>query len=130
MKLKYVDMADKHSLLGCVTPFLNKTNRLTCDCKQLSELLHKLRPETTLFIISSKYFSTIDTLSNAQTVRLWLEKALGQYAQVLRHHSVGVSIKPEKMTAWGIAPENQFLLWDWVWRWSQTENPFNVMASR
>ena len=86
----------------------------TMDGSQLSELLHKLRPETTLFIISSKSFSTIDTLSNAQTVRLWLEKALGQDAQILKHHFIGVSTKPDKMTAWGIAPENQFLLWDWV----------------
>ncbi|WP_168400474.1 glucose-6-phosphate isomerase [Acinetobacter indicus] len=86
----------------------------TMDGSQLSDLLHKLRPETTLFIISSKSFGTIDTLSNAQTVRLWLEKALGKQARVLQHHFVGVSTKPDKMTAWGIAPENQFLLWDWV----------------
>ncbi len=86
----------------------------TIDGSQLSDLLHKLRPETTLFIISSKSFGTIDTLSNAQTVRLWLEKALGQESQILKHHFIGVSTKPEKMTAWGIAPENQFLLWDWV----------------
>lgn len=86
----------------------------TIDGSQLSELLHKLRPETTLFIISSKSFGTIDTLSNAQTVRLWLEKALGQETQTLKHHFIGVSTKPEKMTTWGIAPENQFLLWDWV----------------
>ena len=48
------------------------------DGSQLSDLLHQLRPETTLFIISSKSFGTIDTLSNAQTVRQWLEKALGK----------------------------------------------------
>ena len=86
----------------------------TIDGSQLSELLHKLRPETTLFIISSKSFGTIDTLSNAQTARLWLEKAFGQHSQMLKHHFVGVSTKPEKMTEWGIAEENQFLLWDWV----------------
>lgn len=86
----------------------------TMDGSQLSALLHQLRPETTLFIISSKSFGTIDTLSNAQTVRLWLEKALGEHTQVLKHHFVGISTKPEKMTEWGIAPENQFLLWDWV----------------
>ena len=86
----------------------------TMDGSQLSDLLHKLRPETTLFIISSKSFGTIDTLSNAQTVRLWLEKALGQDLRTIQHHFIGVSTKPEKMTAWGIAPENQFLLWDWV----------------
>lgn len=86
----------------------------TIDGSQLSELLHKLRPETTLFIISSKSFGTIDTLSNAQTARLWLEKAFGQHVPVLKHHFVGVSTKPEKMTEWGIDEENQFLLWDWV----------------
>lgn len=86
----------------------------TIDGSQLSALLHQLRPETTLFIISSKSFGTIDTLSNAQTVRLWLEKALGQHPHILKHHFIGVSTKPEKMTEWGIAPENQLLLWDWV----------------
>lgn len=86
----------------------------TMDGSQLSELLHQLRPETTLFIISSKSFGTIDTLSNAQTVRQWLEKALGKHARVLKSHFVGVSTKADKMTEWGIAPENQLLLWDWV----------------
>lgn len=86
----------------------------TIDGSQLSELLHRLRPETTLFIISSKSFGTIDTLSNAQTAKLWLEKTLGSKPNVLKHHFVGVSTKAEKMQQWGIAPENQFLLWDWV----------------
>ena len=86
----------------------------TMDGSQLSDLLHQLRPETTLFIISSKSFGTIDTLSNAQTVRQWLEKSLGDDTCSVRHHFIGVSTKPEKMTEWGIAPENQFLLWDWV----------------
>ncbi|WP_010113577.1 glucose-6-phosphate isomerase [Acinetobacter sp. P8-3-8] len=86
----------------------------TMDGSQLSDLLHQLRPETTLFIISSKSFGTIDTLSNAQTVRQWLEKALGTQKSVVQHHFVGVSTKPEKMTEWGIAKDNQFLLWDWV----------------
>ena len=86
----------------------------TIDGSQLSEILHKLRPETTLFIISSKSFGTIDTLSNAQTARLWLEKGLNLDAQILKHHFIGVSTKPDKMSEWGIAAENQFLLWDWV----------------
>lgn len=86
----------------------------TMDGSQLSELLHQLRPETTLFIISSKSFGTIDTLSNAQTVRQWLEKALGAHARVLKSHFIGISTKADKMSEWGIAPENQLLLWDWV----------------
>ncbi len=86
----------------------------TMDGSQLSDLLHQLRPETTLFIVSSKSFGTIDTLSNAQTVRQWLEKALGKHDRVVKSHFIGVSTKAEKMTEWGIAPENQLLLWDWV----------------
>lgn len=86
----------------------------TMDGSQLSDLLHQLRPETTLFIISSKSFGTIDTLYNAQTARQWLEKQLGQLEAVDQHHFIGVSTKPEKMTEWGIAHQNQFLLWDWV----------------
>ncbi|WP_180011112.1 glucose-6-phosphate isomerase [Acinetobacter sp. YH16055] len=86
----------------------------TMDGTQLSDLLHQLRPETTLFIISSKSFGTIDTLYNAQTARQWLEKQLGQSEAVDQHHFIGVSTKPEKMTEWGIAHQNQFLLWDWV----------------
>ncbi|MEQ1106131.1 glucose-6-phosphate isomerase [Acinetobacter ursingii] len=86
----------------------------TMDGSQLSDLLHQLRPETTLFIISSKSFGTIDTLSNAETARLWLEKTLDDHHCILKSHFIGVSTKPEKMTEWGIHPDNQLLLWDWV----------------
>lgn len=86
----------------------------TMDGSQLSDLLHQLRPETTLFIISSKSFGTIDTLSNAETVRAWLTKSLGQNQTVLHNHFVAVSMNIEKMTAWGIHPDRQFLMWDWV----------------
>ncbi len=86
----------------------------TMDGSQLSDLLHKFRPETTLFIISSKSFGTIDTLSNAQTARCWLEKSLGKSRSIFKCHFIGVSTKPEKMTEWGICPDNQLLLWDWV----------------
>lgn len=86
----------------------------TMDGTQLSDLLHQLRPETTLFIISSKSFGTIDTLYNAQTARQWLEKHLGKSCHLDRSHFIGVSTKADKMTEWGICPDNQLLLWDWV----------------
>lgn len=86
----------------------------TMDGTQLSDILHKLRPETTLFIISSKSFGTVDTLYNAQTARQWLEKQLGKSESVDCHHFVGVSTKADKMTEWGICKDKQFLLWDWV----------------
>ncbi len=86
----------------------------TMDGSQLSELLHRLRPETTLFIISSKSFGTIDTLKNAETVRHWLDRHLGLSEAVLQNHFIGVSSNVPAMTKWGIAPDRQLLLWDWV----------------
>ncbi|WP_298141971.1 glucose-6-phosphate isomerase [uncultured Acinetobacter sp.] len=86
----------------------------TMDGSQLSDILQHLRPETTLFIVSSKSFSTIDTLSNAQTARLWLSASLGEQSLFLKHHFIGISTRADKMTAWGITPDKQFLLWDWV----------------
>lgn len=86
----------------------------TMDGSQLAERLKTLNPATTLFIISSKSFTTIDTLSNAATARHWLVERLGQEALVLKQHFIGISASPEKMNQWGIAPENQLLLWDWV----------------
>ncbi|SPL70328.1 glucose-6-phosphate isomerase [Acinetobacter stercoris] len=106
-----------HALSDYKVPTQQKLNVhfvSTMDGSQLSDLLHQFRPETTLFIISSKSFGTIDTLSNAQTARCWLEKSLGKSTAVLKCHFVGVSTKPKKMLEWGICPENQFLLWDWV----------------
>ena len=86
----------------------------TMDGSQLSDLLHRLRPESTLFIVSSKSFGTIDTLSNAKTARQWLEKSLGCHTAVLKCHFIGVSTRPDKMSAWGIHPEHQLQMWDWV----------------
>lgn len=85
----------------------------TMDGSQLSDLLHRLRPETTLFIISSKSFGTIDTLTNAETVRTWLQKELGE-STGLHNQFIGVSCNSAAMTQWGITQENQFYLWDWV----------------
>lgn len=84
------------------------------DGSELAELLDTLRPETTLFIISSKSFTTSDTLANARTAMAWLDRAVGCAKAVLRHHLIGVSASPEKMDEFGIPPENQLLFWDWV----------------
>lgn len=84
------------------------------DGSQLSQLLNELRPETTLFIISSKSFTTVDTLYNAETAKTWLERKLGTNARVNRCHFIGISTNVEKMNAWGISPEHQLKMWDWV----------------
>lgn len=86
----------------------------TMDGSQLSQLLGNMSPHSTLFIISSKSFSTIDTLSNADTARHWLQRGLGNPEGLLDCHFMGVSSAADKMTEWGIAPENQMMLWDWV----------------
>ncbi|MHC5224866.1 glucose-6-phosphate isomerase [Ignatzschineria sp. LJL83] len=86
----------------------------TIDGSQLSDLLYRLRPETTLFIISSKSFGTIDTLTNAETVRQWLFKALGDSPITLKNHFIGVSANHDAMTKWGIHEDHQLQLWNWV----------------
>ena len=84
------------------------------DGTQLDGLLKRLNPQTTLFIISSKSFSTIDTLSNAKTALAWLKNAHTNRDTILRRHFIGISTRPDKMSAWGIHADNQLLLWDWV----------------
>ena len=86
----------------------------TMDGSQLAERLDKLNPATTLFIISSKSFSTPDTLSNAATALHWLTQHLPSETLVRRHHFIGVSAQPDKMSAWGIDPQHQLTFWDWV----------------
>ena len=88
------------------------------DGSQLDNLLKRLDAETTLFIISSKSFGTVDTLSNAKTALSWLlTTALSQSGtqdNVLRRHFIGISANREKMDAWGIHAEHQLQIWDWV----------------
>ncbi|MEH6826034.1 MAG: glucose-6-phosphate isomerase [Motiliproteus sp.] len=84
------------------------------DGSQLSELLKHLNQETTLFILSSKSFSTIDTLANADTAKRWLAEKIDNPQVLLQQHFIGCSASAEKMTQWGIAEANQLLFWDWV----------------
>ncbi len=88
------------------------------DGSQLDNLLKRLNAETTLFIISSKSFGTVDTLSNAKTALSWLLATAtlraGTQDSVLRRHFIGISANSEKMSAWGIHLEHQLQLWDWV----------------
>lgn len=80
------------------------------DGDLISSKLEKLDPETTLFIVVSKSFSTQETLMNAQTARSWfLEKAS---QDDLKHHFVAVSANEEKVKQFGI--DTSFTMWDWV----------------
>ncbi len=85
------------------------------DGSQLERLLLQLDPASTLFIISSKSFSTIDTLANAKTAREWLINASGASADIInQHHFIGVTSKPDKAESWGIPVTNQLHFWDWT----------------
>ena len=85
------------------------------DGSQLAKLLVNLNPQRTLFIISSKSFTTIDTLSNANTARHWLKSASGADELTLnRRHFIGVSASPDKMSNWGIPVNSQLYFWDWI----------------
>ncbi len=76
------------------------------------EILNKLDPETTLFIVCSKTFTTIETLTNAKTCRRWLVDALGEPA--VAKHFVAVSTNVEEVAKFGIDTENMFEFWDFV----------------
>ncbi|WP_432697774.1 glucose-6-phosphate isomerase [Marinobacterium sp. YM272] len=85
------------------------------DGSQLSGLLSRLNPATTLFVLSSKSFTTIDTLANAATARQWLQDASGlEVETILRHHFIGITAQPQKASEWGIPTQNQLLFWDWT----------------
>ncbi|MBK1709429.1 MULTISPECIES: glucose-6-phosphate isomerase [Marichromatium] len=83
------------------------------DATHLVETLRGLDPETTLFVIASKTFSTQETMTNASSARDWLLAALGDSGAVARHF-VAVSTNAERVSAFGIDTANMFEFWDWV----------------
>ncbi|CAN7559694.1 glucose-6-phosphate isomerase [Rhizobium sp. LjRoot254] len=82
------------------------------DPAHISDTLKLVAPETTLFIIASKTFTTIETMTNAQTARRFIVDALGEDA--VMHHFAAVSTALEKVNAFGIDPIRVFGFWDWV----------------
>ena len=83
------------------------------DASDLIETLEKLNPETTLFIIASKTFTTQETMTNAESARRWfLEHA--QSEDHIAKHFVAVSTNEEKVKTFGIDTKNMFVFWDWV----------------
>ena len=82
------------------------------DGCHLSDVLENADPHTTLFIICSKTFTTLETLTNARSARAWLAKKLGE--QAVREHFAAVSVNKDAMDAFGVHPEYRFQMWDWV----------------
>lgn len=83
------------------------------DGTHISETVKKLDPETTLFIIASKTFTTQETMTNAESARSWFLEKTGGKGDVAKHF-VAVSTNSKEVTKFGIAPENMFVFWDWV----------------
>ena len=85
------------------------------DGDHVNEIIKKLNPETTLFVIVSKTFTTQETLTNSETIRKWfLSKDFGTTPEDIAKHFVAVSTNIQKVTEFGINPNNVFPMWDWV----------------
>ena len=82
------------------------------DGDHVNEIIKKLNPETTLFVIVSKTFTTQETLTNSETIRTWFLKSAKQ--KDVAKHFVAVSTNIQKVTDFGINPDNIFPMWDWV----------------
>ncbi len=83
------------------------------DGTDFAEKTRDLDPEETLFIVSSKTFTTLETMTNAQTARRWVLDALGDETAVAKHF-VAVSTNAEEVSAFGIDVDNMFGFWEWV----------------
>jgi glucose-6-phosphate isomerase len=83
------------------------------DGTHIFETLANLNPETTLFIIASKTFTTQETMTNAASARKWFLDETNNQGEVARHF-VAVSTNEAEVTKFGIDPENMFIFWDWV----------------
>jgi glucose-6-phosphate isomerase len=84
------------------------------DGTDFVEATRDLDPAATLFIVSSKTFTTLETMTNASTARDWLTSGLGGDPSVVAKHVVAVSTAADRVQAFGIDPRNMFGFWDWV----------------
>lgn len=83
------------------------------DGTHIAETLRACDPETTLFIVASKTFTTQETITNAQTAKAWFLASAKDVKHVAKHF-VALSTNTKDVTAFGIAKENMFKFWDWV----------------
>jgi glucose-6-phosphate isomerase len=96
--------------------YRNRNLRLHCvsniDGVQLGDVLEKADPARTLFVVCSKTFTTLETLTNAKLARQWIVDRLGEGAPA--RHFAAVSTNAKAMDAFLIPPQNRFTMWDWV----------------
>ena len=83
------------------------------DGTHISETVKKLNPETTLFVVASKTFTTQETMTNAASARSWFLEKTQSKGDVSKHF-VAVSTNKSEVTKFGIDPDNMFVFWDWV----------------
>lgn len=83
------------------------------DGTHIAETLKKVNPETTLFMVASKTFTTQETMTNALSARDWFIKKSGDESKV-KYHFVAISTNEKEVKKFGIDPENMFGFWDWV----------------
>ncbi len=84
------------------------------DGTHLAETIRDLDAATTLFVVSSKTFTTLETMTNAESARKWLLEKLGAGQDAVAKHFVAVSTNTKEVSKFGIDPENMFVFWDWV----------------
>ncbi len=84
------------------------------DGSDFAEAVVDLHPDETLFIVASKTFTTLETMTNANTARDWLLAAFDGDTDAVAKHFVAVSTNAEKVSAFGIDTDNMFEFWDWV----------------
>ena len=100
-----------------LTPYAKRSLRFffvsNVDSTHLAETLRQVKAAETLFIVASKTFTTLETMSNAEAAKDWLVKALGDKAAVAKHF-VALSTAAKEVAEFGISPANMFPFWDWV----------------
>lgn len=101
-----------------LTPYTSKRLQYyfvsNIDGTSILDTLRQLDPETTLFIIASKTFTTQETLCNAKAAKDWLLKKVANPSEAILRHFIAVTAKPERALEFGIAQDNIYPFWDWV----------------
>jgi glucose-6-phosphate isomerase len=102
-----------HALSPYHSPSLNSHFVANADTQAFKEKLRNLRPDTTLFIISSKSFTTQETLQNARLAKAWLIANAGN-SDAVRQHFIAITSNRGEAEAFGIAPQHILPVWDWM----------------
>ena len=102
------------ALRPCWRPGITPHFVSNVDGTHLAETLRRVDPESTLFIVASKTFTTQETLANARSARAWLLEKLGGDESAIARHFIALSTNAKEVAAFGIDTDNMFEFWDWV----------------